>query len=326
MSSDDACARPACLIVSPRDDPHTTLVMGALREREIPCACFDATDVECRRVTLDIPRDRLLLEEAGRDVDLSCVKTVWLRRPEQLPQPSDPRAERRRAGRALLWTLFTLLRDRVWVNPLQRDAAAHYKPYQLQLAQEAGLEIPATLITNDPDHARAFFPECGHGMVYKSFEPTVRVSGSQRYGAYTSRVSDTVMTDLGDRIHLSPCLLQEQVVGGMDLRVTVIGRKVFAIAIDAPDRTAQRPDWRRVARTAHCRPVHLDAELETKILELLARLGLVFGCVDLVQTDDGSMRFLEVNPSGQWYWVEQRTGLPLLETFVDLLSAPDGAH
>jgi hypothetical protein len=52
---------------------------------------------------------------------------------------------------------------------------------------------------------------------------------------------------------------------------------------------------------------------------MLGRLGLVFGCFDFVESDGGRLLFLEVNPAGQWYWIEQRTGLPLLESFTKML-------
>ena len=47
--------------------------------------------------------------------------------------------------------------DAFWVNDPVRDAAAHHKPWQLAVAQNVGLTIPETLMTNDPEQAREFW-------------------------------------------------------------------------------------------------------------------------------------------------------------------------
>jgi hypothetical protein len=33
--------------------------------------------------------------------------------------------------------------------------------------------------------------------------------------------------------------------------------------------------------------------------------------------------FLEINPNGQWGWIEQELGTPISDAIVDLLSAVD---
>ena len=55
----------------------------------------------------------------------------------------------------------------------------------------------------------------------------------------------------------------------------------------------------------------------------MARLGLRYGAVDLRRTPDGRYVFFEVNPAGQWLFVEERTGLPITERVAALLGALD---
>ena len=45
--------------------------------------------------------------------------------------------------------------------------------------------------------------------------------------------------------------------------------------------------------------------------DLVQRLGLAFGAIDLLQTTSEEYVFLEVNPNGQWHWLEQITGVRL---------------
>jgi glutathione synthase/RimK-type ligase-like ATP-grasp enzyme len=49
--------------------------------------------------------------------------------------------------------------------------------------------------------------------------------------------------------------------------------------------------------------------------------GLRFGAIDLIVTPDKDYVFLELNPNGQWAWIEQRTGLPLASALVDELTS-----
>lgn len=52
------------------------------------------------------------------------------------------------------------------------------------------------------------------------------------------------------------------------------------------------------------------------------RLGLRFGALDFLVTPSGEWYFLEVNPNGQWAWIEQETGLPISSAIADALIAP----
>jgi glutathione synthase/RimK-type ligase-like ATP-grasp enzyme len=68
-------------------------------------------------------------------------------------------------------------------------------------------------------------------------------------------------------------------------------------------------------------PYELPPAVSEKCLELMRRLGIIFGCFDFIVTPDGRHVFLEVNPMGQWLWVEQMCGMPLLEAFCEFLGA-----
>jgi glutathione synthase/RimK-type ligase-like ATP-grasp enzyme len=63
----------------------------------------------------------------------------------------------------------------------------------------------------------------------------------------------------------------------------------------------------------------LPADLAERCLELVRAYGLEFAAIDLVRARDGRYVFLEINPNGQWAWLEQVTGLPLRSRLVDLL-------
>ena len=52
---------------------------------------------------------------------------------------------------------------------------------------------------------------------------------------------------------------------------------------------------------------------------MVERLGLCYGAIDMILTPDGRYVFIEINPNGQYLWIEQETGLPISAAICDLL-------
>jgi glutathione synthase/RimK-type ligase-like ATP-grasp enzyme len=128
-----------------------------------------------------------------------------------------------------------------------------------------------------------------------------------------------------DLVRYAPVIFQEY-VNGVDLRITVIGDRLFAAEIDA--RQSSYPvDMRMVIGEGTVRAVELPAAVQAALLALQRRLNLVYGAIDMRLTDDGQYYFLEVNPAGQWLFIEQRTGQPIAQAHADLLARlADGAN
>ena len=69
----------------------------------------------------------------------------------------------------------------------------------------------------------------------------------------------------------------------------------------------------RLDMGAKIEPFCLPKEIESSLLEFMKRLGLVFGAIDMKIDDKGNYFFLEVNPAGQWIYIEMETGQPITE-------------
>jgi hypothetical protein len=48
--------------------------------------------------------------------------------------------------------------------------------------------------------------------------------------------------------------------------------------------------------------------------------GINFASPDMILTPEGEFVFLELNPNGQWLWLEAELGLPLISSMADLLT------
>src|SRR5438876_11084737 len=125
-----------------------------------------------------------------------------------------------------------------------------------------------------------------------------------------------------DTVRLAPVIFQEYVPAVADIRVTVIGAKMFATAIIAAAGSYDI-DYRMDLGGARFEPIDLPAKTQEGIHALMRRLGLLYGAVDLRQTADGRYVFLEVNPAGEWRFVEERTGQPITDAVAELLEELD---
>jgi glutathione synthase/RimK-type ligase-like ATP-grasp enzyme len=52
-------------------------------------------------------------------------------------------------------------------------------------------------------------------------------------------------------------------------------------------------------------------------------MRLEFGAIDLIQTPDNEIFFLEVNPNGRWWWIEELTGMTIAKDIAHYLNTTD---
>ena len=117
----------------------------------------------------------------------------------------------------------------------------------------------------------------------------------------------------------APIIVQQRIVG-LDVRVTVIGDEMFA-ASTMPDVSYARDDW-RLDLTTKWEAYHLEPDLAEQLHVLVRSLGLHYGCIDMRENSEGELVFLEINPSGQFLFIEVDTDQKLAEAFANLLLNP----
>jgi glutathione synthase/RimK-type ligase-like ATP-grasp enzyme len=307
------------LAVSYPGDDHTDAVVALLERQGREVVRLNMADFPSRELTLSwtgTGEDGYVVDTPGGRVDLARAKVGWWRRVQ--PFRLDPalraghdqafaRSETSQAVNGMLDALSC-----AWVNPREADAAAHHKPYQWAVAREVGLTLPRTIVTNRPDEARRFIESVGVGrVVFKAFLASLDAWRETRL------VNEDDLTRL-DLVKFAPVIFQE-FIQGVDLRVTIVGDRLFAAEIDARA-TVYPVDMRMVVGESVVRPVELDSRVTDALLMLQRRLQLAYGAVDLKRTASGDYYFLEVNPAGQWQFAERRTGLPITQAMADYLA------
>jgi glutathione synthase/RimK-type ligase-like ATP-grasp enzyme len=255
------------------------------------------------------------------DVDLTNVGVGWWRRVRPfvidpaIRKPMDAAFVQSETSQAVNGMLDAL--DCAWVNPREADTSAHHKPYQWAVAQRLGLRMPRTLVTNDPGEAKRFIEEIGVGkVVFKAFLASVE-------DWRETRLVEAEDVERLELVRYSPVIFQEY-IPGVDLRITVVGDQIFTGEIDA-QKTSYPVDMRMVVGESKMQAIELPKKLSAKLLALQKRLQLVYGAIDMRRTPDGEYYFLEVNPAGQWHFVEHRTGLQITKAMAGLLARYDDA-
>ena len=187
-------------------------------------------------------------------------------------------------------------------NPLGSDWKLS-KPLQLALLEQAGLPVPATIWTNDPDSVRRFAD--GRRVAYKP------VAG----GAATKELGPEDLTDerLG-ALKGAPVTFQE-LLAGDNIRVYCLdGRIVATMRV-----TSESLDYRQNEEVIE--QVELPAEILDQCLRAASVLGLRWTGIDLRSDAVGTYRFLELNSSPMFLGFDANAGTNILEALVAALAS-----
>jgi glutathione synthase/RimK-type ligase-like ATP-grasp enzyme len=312
------------LIVTNREDLTADWLVLELEARGTPFVRFNTEDFpQAVKVAWSEGADAVL-RVRDRELSLRDVDAVWYRRPLPPrvaavdPEVSSWTRNEAQAALAGLWRTH----DAVWVNAPGRNAAAANKLHQLRTARRLGLDVPRTLVSNDPRALVDFAAGQRTGVVCKPLVHGLVSDGTGDHDLvlWTTRLEADDITALAGA-GPEPYCLQELVPKQYDVRVTVIGGVAYAARIASQDEPDARVDWRRVpaGRLEH-EVEHLPPDVEERCLAVVDAYGLTFGAIDLARRPDGGYVFFELNPNGQWAWVEQRTGLPLRARLADVLT------
>lgn len=317
--------RRIVLIVTNKTDITADLVVLEFQRRGTPYVRFNTEDFPQRAKIswmmdthgvdgyISLPRSELSLRD---------VISVWYRRPgapdiaETVRSPSLREFAHRESQEALsgLWRTMGCF----WMSRPDAINQARYKPRQLKVASCLGFKVPRTLISNSPESVGRFQVECGQLIAKPLFSGDIDFDGERRV-VFTTPITPEDLEASG-AIELAPVLFQEYVRKELELRVTVIGNKVLAASINSQEVDEALHDWRRASPSSLCfRSYKLPRSVSDKCVRLVANLGLTFGAIDMVKTPDGDYMFLELNPNGQWGWLEKPTGDPYTKTIANLL-------
>lgn len=313
------------LLATNKRDVTTDFVVLELRRRGMDFVRLNTEDIpSCETSMAGGDPSRLSLSGLCGDFSLADVTGAYYRRPGSIEADGSMAVAAYVAAEwsAILRSLWNALEGR-WLNSPFAILRAEDKPRQLSAARRAGLSVPETTITNSFDAARSFVAQ--GPTVAKPLRHALIDDGELGRVVFTSRVDGLAPED-GDAVRRAPMILQREVAKRSDVRVVVVGDRVFATRIHSQAQDETQVDWRRGVRLdLEHETMTLPSQTSSACIAVVRDLGLRFAAIDLVEDVDGDLWFLEANPNGQWAWIEQRTGAPIAAAIVDTLAGRSAA-
>ena len=233
------------------------------------------------------------------------VEGVWRRRiqtpviHESISQPEIRSFCQREARDFALGFLGTL--DNV-VNSEKAEYLAGKKAYQLRVAAQVGLNIPDTLISSDPAEIIEFYEQHHGQIVFKILTAT-------QFQFTETRMLLSEQLNFVDSAIFAPTIFQRKIQPRMHIRSTVVDAEIYSASIKSTKEYSLW-DW-RLDPDPLIKPINIPPEVAKSLVNLMQVLGLRYGAIDLILGEDGLYYFLEVNPSGQFLFVEIQTGQPI---------------
>jgi glutathione synthase/RimK-type ligase-like ATP-grasp enzyme len=311
------------LIITNKSDLTSDFIVKRLKERNIYFYRFNTEELsKSCFFTFDFQKNLFLISDSilKKQFNLKEFTSIYFRRPELPFLDSDDlsNGEIHFLKNEFYYALegfYKILEKSYWVSPVYSIREAENKIFQLELAKSIGFNIPDSLVTNIYTDSLEFYTRnkscivkpIKSGLIEDSYLPKV---------IFTNLLKDKPKKK---QIEFSPNFFQTHIDKVYDLRVTMVGEKAFATLIDSQKDSETKVDWRRGETPL----MHIKTELPDDILNqcisLLKILNLRFGAIDFILDEEGKFTFLEINPNGQWAWIEKQTGYEISNEIVNLL-------
>lgn len=271
------------------------------------------------------------LETAKAEFSPGSIHTVWMRRHNRLSMPSwvveDDEIFVQQENYAFFrWLWAVIAPDARWIHSLTGYLTTEAKVLQMQAAQNAGLQVPTTLFSNDPSTIRCFVRDqaATGGAIYKTFFPIAWDEEKTIKPVMTTLVRESDFQD-DEQVRAVPGIYQRKIEKSFEVRSTFFGKRERSVRIASQMAPGGELDWRDIAALdGFLTPYDLPPSINAACLRYMQRLGMAIACFDFIVTPSGEHIFLEANQQGQFLWVEQALPeIPMLREICCLLLDED---
>jgi len=290
---------------------------------------INTEDLISGQATVTLPDFHVFVSKQSKVYDLSeNVHVIWNRRPGK---PFDDIPTDRRPSQAMQrfindqwysWLeCLQLVPGITWINHPHSNDAMESKIRQLFFAKQIGFTIPDTLVSNSAEAIKEKAKEHGGKIVAKALYSPLIEEPDQDYFIFTNEIK---AVDLGgdEEFRISPAVFQESMTPKKDYRVTVIGDTVLPVKIESESDVPIKLDWRTQKNGLRFLQCKLPDDVEDLCRTYVREAGLLFGAIDLLEYK-GNFIFLEINPNGEWGWLQKPYGVPIAKTLRDLMISED---
>ncbi|OJW70492.1 MvdC/MvdD family ATP grasp protein [Spirosoma sp. 48-14] len=313
------------LIFTDKDDVHAEAVIEHLKAFDADFVRFDQ-DVESLQKTIVTYKSGDWSIKTDKEAYvLNQISKVWLRKSyvnTTLQQDVD------RSNHFKLWKgewnktlqgMYSTLSHLPWLTPFREVFRAENKYLQASVAAKCGLKMPPTLISNDKQELIEFASVYGRVAFKLMYQDVYQVADGTFHGLYTNVITADSLSEF-EVMGENPIVLQEYVEKQYEVRYTVVGDQHFVAKIDSQMSDVSRIDWRRYdLKSTPYIAIEPPAHIRNGVNTLMIKLGLIYGALDFIVKPNNDWIFLEINPLGQYLWVEDLTGMPISKAIAKWL-------
>ncbi len=304
---------PRVILISNKYDYSTDFIAVELNKRGINYLRINRDELSKYKIEFD-PINNILQGEYNSFSFLlteDSVESFYFRAPTFLRDIFQDKISEQEQLKRTQWTAFIrslcVFDKAKWFNNPIDIFKAEIKPYQLHFAKQYDIKVPKTIISNMTlDIGKPF-------IAIKSIDTAIINKGDLEGFVYTNIYKQE---ELINNKYSSPFILQEGLVPKIDIRVTVVEDTAVGVKIFSNNNINE--DWRRFKDGLQYAIIELPTKVEHFCIDYVKKLNLNFGAIDLI-LHNGEYYFLEINPIGEWSWLQQHTGYKFDELIVNSL-------
>lgn len=234
-------------------------------------------------------------------ISLDKTDFIWCRRFTR-SQRGDDTGFLTKQWNSVSWTLAHFTKSK-WID-LPRDIVdAENKPVQLHYACESGFFVPNTLVSQDPVRIQTFFQSETGGVIVKPLKASINKQ------IFTVDLLKEAF-DRPNEFRSFPAIYQQKIGGNQHLRIVCLPTQIFVFLIKSNEL-----DWRKNINI-DIQIIETDSSIAKKCTILLSKLKLSMGIIDAKIFND-KIYFLEINPQGQFLFLEALTGVDLKSAYAE---------
>lgn len=304
------------LLITNEEDPHADIIIKILGDNVFRLnteRILESFYYSAYLSSSDIS-DVYFKNSLNKRLYLNDITSVYYRRPEKPSINKDFDFNDIQIGEAWggLYHFLQSLTDIPWMGHPFKDKINSSRILQLTTASNLGFDIPDTLISRDYDEISNFLIKHDRVAVKPLHERGKTLEGFWTPYFTEVRHSKEILKLNAESIVSTYNYMQEYIDKKREWRVTIVGEKIFPCVIESQKSERGKYDWRKEdidALDHYYEKIPID--IEEKILKYCKLLGLNFGAMDLIETNNNEWYFLECNPNGQWLWIELMTKMKI---------------